>query len=101
MELGDGTVMFESAAICLQLADLNPDAGFIPPVGSAERALVYQWVLFGMTELEGPLFRWISELGEGITGHRRAIDSRRAPPRSSLRSASISGSSVISSRWPM
>ena len=66
MELGDGTMMFESAAICLQLADLNPDAGLIPPVGSAERALVYQWVLFGMTELEGPLFRWIGELGEGI-----------------------------------
>ena len=60
-------MMFESAAICLQLADLNPDAGLIPPVGSAERALVYQWVLFGMTELEGPLFGWIGELGEGVT----------------------------------
>ena len=67
LELGDGTMMFESAAICLQLTDLNPDAGLIPPVGSAERALVYQWVLFGMTELEGPLFGWIGELGEGVT----------------------------------
>jgi glutathione S-transferase len=66
LELGDGTMMFESAAICLQLADLNPDAGLIPPVGSPERALVYQWVLFGMTELEGPLFRWIGELGAGV-----------------------------------
>lgn len=67
LELRDGTIMFESAAICLQLADLNPGAGLIGPVGSGERALVYQWVLFGMTELEGPLFRWIGELGEGIT----------------------------------
>jgi len=67
LELSDGTMMFESAAICLQLADLNADAGLIPRVGSAERALVYQWVLFGMTELEGPLFRWIGELAEGVT----------------------------------
>jgi glutathione S-transferase len=67
LELGDGTTMFESAAICLQLADLNPDAGLIGPLGSAQRALVYQWAVFGMTELEAPLFRWIREMSEGIT----------------------------------
>jgi glutathione S-transferase len=66
LELDDGTVIFESAAICLQLADLHPDAGLTAPLGSSERALVYQWVLFAMTELEGPLFRWIRELGEGV-----------------------------------
>jgi glutathione S-transferase len=59
--------MFESAAICLQLADLNPDARLIGPVGSTERGLVYQWVVFAVAELEAPLFRWIRELGEGIT----------------------------------
>ncbi len=32
LELDDGTVVFESAAICLQLADLHPDAGVIPPL---------------------------------------------------------------------
>ncbi len=67
LELDDGTVVFESAAICLQLADLDPDAGVIPPLGSAERALVYQWVLFGMTELEAPLYRWVREGAEGST----------------------------------
>jgi glutathione S-transferase len=66
LELGDGATMFESAAICLQLADLNPDAGLIGPVGSTERGLVYQWVVFAVSELEGPLFRWIRALGEGI-----------------------------------
>ena len=66
LELGDGTTMFESAAICLQLADLNPDAGLIGPVGSPERGLVYQWVVFAVSELEGPLFRWIRDLGEGV-----------------------------------
>jgi glutathione S-transferase len=67
LQLGDGTAMFESAAICLQLADLNPDAGLIGPVGSTERGLTYQWVVFAVTELEAPLFRWIRELGDGIT----------------------------------
>jgi glutathione S-transferase len=67
LELGDGTTMFESAAICLQLADLHPERGLIAPLGSSERGLVYQWVVFGMTELEAPLFRWIRELGEGTT----------------------------------
>ena len=47
----DGFV-FESLAILLHIADLHPDAGLIPPVGSHDRALVYQWSVFGMTELE-------------------------------------------------
>jgi glutathione S-transferase len=62
VELDDGSHLFESAAICLQLADLYPDAGLIPPLGSQERGLVYQWVLFAVSELEGPLFRWRQEL---------------------------------------
>jgi glutathione S-transferase len=64
LELDDGTVVFESAAICLQLADLHLDAGLIPPLGSVERALVYQWVLFGMTELEASLYRWLRDVAE-------------------------------------
>jgi glutathione S-transferase len=66
LQLGDGTTVFESAAICLQLADLNPEAGLIGYVGSAERGLVYQWVVFAVSELEAPLFRWIRERGEGV-----------------------------------
>jgi glutathione S-transferase len=68
LELEDGTTMFESAAICLELADLNPGAGLIGPVGSTARGLVYQWVVFAVSELEGPLFRWMRELGEGVSG---------------------------------
>jgi glutathione S-transferase len=81
LELGDGTTMFESAAICLQLADLNPDAGLIGPVGSAERGLAYQWVVFAVSELEGPLFRWIRDIGEGVSdspAHDRFADAAGA-----------------------
>jgi glutathione S-transferase len=51
IEDDDGFV-FESLAILLHIADLHPDTGLIPPVGSHDRALVYQWSVFGMTELE-------------------------------------------------
>ena len=33
----DGMVLFESGAICLQLADQYPDAGLIAPIGSPEQ----------------------------------------------------------------
>lgn len=81
LHLGDGTTMFESAAICLQLADLNPEAGLIGPIGSPERGLVYQWVVFAVSELEGPLFRWIRDLGEGVVdspAHDRFSDAAAA-----------------------
>jgi glutathione S-transferase len=81
LELGDGTTMFESAAICLALADLHPEAGLIGPLGSAQRALVYQWAVFGMTELEAPLFRWVGEMSDGITAspaHDRFVQAATA-----------------------
>ncbi|MGO9489423.1 MAG: glutathione S-transferase family protein [Solirubrobacteraceae bacterium] len=51
----DEGFVFESAAICLHLADLYPEAGLIPPPGSHDRALVYQWACFAPAELEPPL----------------------------------------------
>jgi glutathione S-transferase len=48
----EGGFVLESLAICLHVADLHPDAALIPRVGTHERALVYQWSAFAMTELE-------------------------------------------------
>ena len=102
LELGDGTTMFESAAICLQLADLYPAAGLIPPLGSSERALVYQWVVFAVAELEGPLFRWISALGEGTSGSPgHMIASRKLRPHSNPRLTAATGCLTPSSPSPM
>jgi glutathione S-transferase len=39
----------------------------IGAVGSPERGLVYQWVVFAVSELEGPLFRWLRDLREEVT----------------------------------
>src|SRR5271157_5406915 len=54
LETDDGYV-FESAAICLHLADLFPDAGLVPEPGTHERALVYQWTVFSPAEIEPPM----------------------------------------------
>jgi glutathione S-transferase len=51
----DGT-LFESAAICLALADKYPQTSLVPPLATRERALVYQWAVFAPAELEPPLF---------------------------------------------
>ena len=51
LETDDG-YLYESAALCLQIADAHPEAGLIPPVGTYERGQVYQWCFWGMVELE-------------------------------------------------
>jgi glutathione S-transferase len=51
----DDGYVFESAAICLHLADMHLDAGLVPPPATRERALVYQWTIFAPAELEPPL----------------------------------------------
>ena len=44
--------MFESGAICLYVADKYPQAGLLPPAGTHERGLAYQWSFFAYTELQ-------------------------------------------------
>lgn len=47
-----GRHLFESAAILMQLADKYPEKMLAPPVGTHERGLYYQWILFAMTQVE-------------------------------------------------
>jgi glutathione S-transferase len=49
-------VLPESAAIILYLAEKYPEKGLLP-ADLGERAQVYRWILFAMTELEQPLWR--------------------------------------------
>jgi glutathione S-transferase len=52
----DEGFVFESAALCLHLGDLHPEAGLVPPLGTHDRALVYQWACFAPAEIEPALF---------------------------------------------
>ncbi|MBA2780540.1 glutathione S-transferase family protein [Billgrantia kenyensis] len=49
-------IITESAAIQLYLAEKYPQAGFIPSAVE-ERAQMYRWIFFLMTEIEPPLWR--------------------------------------------
>ena len=54
--LVDGELtLFETAAICLHLADRHPEAGLAPPVGSAERAEFYKWLVYLTNTLQAEL----------------------------------------------
>jgi glutathione S-transferase len=48
VETDDGT-LFESAAICLHVA---AGSNLLPVDGSHDRALLHQWLFFGVTEIE-------------------------------------------------
>lgn len=60
-------VLYESAAICLHLADLHPQAGLAPPPGSAERAHFYKWLVWLTNTLQATLMvffypeRWLTD----------------------------------------
>src|SRR5437879_5632414 len=60
LELDDGQVLTESAAIVQYIADRHPSARLAPPVGSFERYRLQEWLNFIATELHkgfSPLFR--------------------------------------------
>lgn len=51
--LVDGdTIIHETAAICLYLADRHIDRGLAPPPAAPERAVYYQWVVYSVATLE-------------------------------------------------
>lgn len=54
--LEDGTVVTESLAIVLYIAETY-GSGIMPPPGSSERALTYRWMAFGATNLYEGLLR--------------------------------------------
>ena len=48
LTLPDGTVMTESAAMVMHVADCHPGAELLPPVGTSARAAAYRWLCFGL-----------------------------------------------------
>jgi glutathione S-transferase len=51
LRLPDGSVMTESAAMVLHIADSYPGAGLLPVAGSAEHAQVYRWLFYAVANL--------------------------------------------------
>jgi GST-like protein len=84
--LPDGSVMTESAAIILHLADVRPDAGLVPPAGHRDRTAFLRWLVFLVSAVY-PTFtycdvptRWVAgdeaagkKLRQGTDAHREML----------------------------
>lgn len=66
LELDDGAVLTEGAAIAQYLSDLKPAAGLMPAAGTHERYRVLSWLNFIATELHKVYSPWLfhAEYGE-------------------------------------
>ena len=51
-------VLYETAAICLHLADTHAQAGLAPPLGSVERAHFYKWLCWLTNSLQAMLIHY-------------------------------------------
>jgi glutathione S-transferase len=75
-------VLYETAAICLHLADAHPQAGLMPALGSPERAHAYKWLMWLTNTLQATLIvyfyphRWVEE-GSAAQNEVKAMAKRR------------------------
>jgi len=52
---GAPLVLYETAAICMHLADTHPGAALLPPLGTPERAHAYKWLAWCTSTLQAAL----------------------------------------------
>ena len=52
---GKPLVLYETAAVCMHLADTHPVDRLLPPLGSAERAQAYKWLAWLTNTLQATL----------------------------------------------
>lgn len=68
----DGTIITESAAICMHLADKHLQSRLMPAAGTVERSQCYKWTSYIIAELDAPLWT--------IAKHRFALPRERRVP---------------------
>ena len=77
-------VLYETAAICLHLADTHPAAGLAPPLASPERAHFMKWLMWLTNTLQATLIvyfypeRWADD--EGAIAQVKAHAEARVAP---------------------
>lgn len=63
--IDDDEVLYESAAICMHLADSHPDKQLLPALGTPARAQCYKWLMWCTNTLQASLLlyfypeRWV------------------------------------------
>lgn len=84
LQLPDGRVMTESAAIILHIADVAPDAGLVPPMSDSARPMFQRWLVFIAAALyptytygDDPV-RWANSEAAGKHLRKATDDHRKA-----------------------
>lgn len=77
LRLPEGSVMSESAAMVLHIADAHPAAGLLPPPGDAARAQAYRWLFYAVANIYEPELRYhytdrYTEIADGCDAVRGA-----------------------------
>ena len=95
----DNGLLFESAALCLHVADLYPEAELIPGLGTFERGQVYQWSIFAMSEFEPALIRaYLARRGGDAEATAKA-DARLTKVGAAVADALEGRSHIVSDRF--
>lgn len=89
LELDDGRVLIEGAAMLLHLADAHPRAGLAPVAGSAERDELHRWLIFISAELHKTFSPWLFHPEHG----QQAVDvaTQRLAPRLAVVEQQLTG----------
>jgi glutathione S-transferase len=72
LQLDDGTVLTEGAAIALYLAELKPEAGLVPALRSPDRYRHLAWLAFIATELHKMYSPWLFHPEHGAKAQEAA-----------------------------
>lgn len=77
LELDDGSLLTEGAAIVQYLADLKPEIGLAPAAGTRERYQLQSWLNFVATELHKMYSPWLFHPEYGANAQAGARDKIR------------------------
>jgi glutathione S-transferase len=74
-------ILFESAAICMHLADKHPEANLAPPLGTDARANFYKWLMYFTNTIQPDLliFHYTARYTTnevGVAGMKAGADQR-------------------------
>ncbi len=79
LELPDGTIILESAAIVLSLVDRHPKAGLLPPADDSARGFCLRWIIYGAVNLyEVELHQYLSAHAAQLGDCLKRLDAAKA-----------------------
>ena len=77
-------VLYETAAICLHLCDTHADAALAPPLGTAERAHFYKWMMWLTNTLQATLIVYFYPERMVAPGNKAGAEEVRAQAESRI-----------------